>query len=88
MPLVYQNGVGLPKESIKFVTDRPAHDRRYGVNPEKLAALGWRATIEFEQGLKDTIRWYLENRSWWETRRASAPFRDFESRWYNRTDAR
>ena len=52
---------------ISFVTDRPGHDRRYGIDASKLESeLGWRAEETFETGLAKTVRWYLENRSWWQ----------------------
>jgi dTDP-glucose 4,6-dehydratase len=52
---------------ITFVQDRPGHDRRYAIDPSKVEAeLGWQPTRPFETGLRDTIRWYMDNRSWWE----------------------
>jgi dTDP-glucose 4,6-dehydratase len=52
---------------IKFVTDRPGHDKRYAIDPSKLEkTLGWRAKETFETGLEKTVRWFLNNRSWWE----------------------
>lgn len=52
---------------ITFVTDRPGHDRRYAVSCQKIEReLGWKPTHSFETGLRETITWYLENRSWWE----------------------
>ncbi|MEO6580931.1 MAG: dTDP-glucose 4,6-dehydratase [Sphingomicrobium sp.] len=51
---------------ITFVTDRPGHDRRYAIDASKIErALGWRATRSFEDGLSDTIDWYLANDWWW-----------------------
>lgn len=52
---------------ITFVTDRPGHDRRYAIDPERIRTeLGWRPSVTLEQGLKQTVAWYLENRDWWE----------------------
>lgn len=52
---------------IRFVTDRPGHDRRYAIDAAKIGRdLGWRPRHTFETGLRDTVRWYLENRGWWE----------------------
>ena len=52
---------------IKFVVDRPGHDLRYAVDASKLKReLGWRPTQSFESGLRATVQWYLENRTWWE----------------------
>lgn len=51
---------------IKFVADRPGHDRRYAIDPSKIEnELGWRPQLSFETGLLRTIDWYLENESWW-----------------------
>jgi dTDP-glucose 4,6-dehydratase len=57
-----------PRQSlIKYVADRPGHDRRYAIDPSKIESqLGWRPEESFESGLAKTIRWYLENRSWWQ----------------------
>ena len=53
-----------PKNSIIFVKDRPAHDRRYSVDSSKLMRLGWQPKFSFEKQLKETINWYQENPSW------------------------
>jgi dTDP-glucose 4,6-dehydratase len=59
---------GAPREAlITFVSDRPGHDRRYGIDCAKIEReLGWKATHDFEAGLAKTVRWYLENRAWWQ----------------------
>jgi dTDP-glucose 4,6-dehydratase len=56
-----------PRERlIRFVPDRPGHDFRYGMDPSAAeAALGWRARRGFEDGLAETLRWYLANEAWW-----------------------
>ena len=60
--------VGKPESLITFVTDRKGHDMRYAIDPAKIhASLGWLPETKFEDGLKKTVRWYLDNRSWWET---------------------
>ena len=52
---------------IKFVTDRPGHDARYAIDAGKIKTeLGWRARHSFDSGLRDTVRWFLDNRPWWE----------------------
>ena len=52
---------------ITFVTDRPGHDRRYAIKPDKIMEeLGWRPQEDFASGLRKTVTWYLENRDWWE----------------------
>jgi dTDP-glucose 4,6-dehydratase len=56
-----------PESLIRFVKDRPGHDRRYALDISKMKKeFGWSPKISFEEGLKNTIEWYLENRSWWE----------------------
>jgi len=55
-----------PQSLIKFVKDRPGHDRRYSLNTEKIRKLGWEPVHSFEEALRKTIRWYKENRWWWE----------------------
>jgi dTDP-glucose 4,6-dehydratase len=58
--------LGKPESLITYVGDRPAHDRRYGLNPSKIAAeLGWKPAFTFEAALRKTIDWYLGNESWW-----------------------
>ncbi|MCS6780944.1 MAG: dTDP-glucose 4,6-dehydratase [Geminicoccaceae bacterium] len=56
---------------VRFVADRPGHDRRYAIDPSRLEReLGWRPSRSLEEGLRETVRWYLENRAWLaETRR-------------------
>jgi dTDP-glucose 4,6-dehydratase len=50
---------------MTFVPDRPGHDRRYAIDASKIAReLGWRPVRTFEEGLRDTARWYLEHREW------------------------
>jgi dTDP-glucose 4,6-dehydratase len=54
-----------PESLIKKVQDRQGHDLRYSLDTTKLRALGWQPQVAFEQGLKDTVRWYRENEWWW-----------------------
>ena len=55
------------RELIAFVADRPGHDARYAMDTTKIGTeLGWRPCETFESGLRKTVEWYLENRSWWE----------------------
>ena len=52
---------------ISFVTDRPGHDHRYAIDAAKIRdALGWEPAMSFEQGIERTVRWYLDNREWWQ----------------------
>ena len=60
-------------EQITYVVDRPGHDRRYAIDPSKIERdLYWRPQRDWVRGLKETIEWYLENRSWWEGIRSGA----------------
>jgi dTDP-glucose 4,6-dehydratase len=59
--------LGKSEKLITFVTDRPGHDRRYAIDPSKIRReLGWEPTTLFDQGIKMTIRWYLDNKAWLE----------------------
>jgi dTDP-glucose 4,6-dehydratase len=51
---------------VRHVDDRPGHDRRYSLDSSKLAALGWKPTRRFEEGLAETVAWYRDRRDWWE----------------------
>jgi len=57
-----------PESLINYVSDRPGHDLRYAIDPKKInEELGWLPETAFEEGIKKTIKWYVENRSWWES---------------------
>ena len=59
--------LGKSESLISFVTDRPGHDMRYAIDPAKMNnELGWLPHTGFDEGIKLTIKWYLENRAWWE----------------------
>ncbi|MGH2395471.1 MAG: dTDP-glucose 4,6-dehydratase [bacterium] len=59
--------LGKPRSLIRHVADRPGHDRRYAMDSGKLKSeLGWQPSRTFEDGLAATVRWYLDNRRWWE----------------------
>ena len=60
--------LGKLESLITYVTDRKGHDLRYAIDNTKIQrTLGWQPEVSFEDGLQKTIRWYLENRAWWET---------------------
>ena len=65
---------GAPHDRlITFVTDRPGHDLRYAIDPARIRAeLGWRPSVSLEQGLRKTVRWYLDNAAWWQPLQARA----------------
>ena len=59
--------LGKPERLIRFVADRPGHDRRYGVAVGKIRReLGWEAQIDYQAGLAQTVDWYLKQQKWWE----------------------
>jgi len=61
------NPDGTAEGLITYVTDRPGHDKRYAIDATKLKnELGWEPSLQFEEGLKKTIKWYLENEEWME----------------------
>ena len=58
--------VGKPESLIKYVKDRAGHDLRYAIDPTKIHdELGWEPETPFDEGIKKTIRWYLDNEEWW-----------------------
>lgn len=55
------------EDLISYVTDRPGHDLRYAIDPDKIAKeLGWRPLVKFADGIQKTIQWYLDNTVWWQ----------------------
>lgn len=62
---------------IQFVPDRPGHDRRYAINASKISSeLGWKPSVSFEGGLRQTVQWYLDHRGWVDSVRTGA-YRDW-----------
>lgn len=66
-----QNSAYQPHEElIKFVADRPGHDQRYAINCDKIERdLGWKPSVTIDEGMRETVQWYLANRNWWEKTR-------------------
>jgi dTDP-glucose 4,6-dehydratase len=63
----HPSNLGTRERLIAFVTDRPGHDRRYAIDATKIESeLGWRASETFETGIEKTVKWYLDQRSWWQ----------------------
>jgi dTDP-glucose 4,6-dehydratase len=61
------DALGKPSSLKMIVPDRPGHDRRYVLDWTKISTeLGWEPQVDFEEGLRDTVRWYAEHRAWWE----------------------
>ncbi|MCP3138237.1 dTDP-glucose 4,6-dehydratase [Pyxidicoccus xibeiensis] len=81
--------LGKPESLIKYVADRPGHDRRYAIDPSKSRAeLGWKAAHTFEQGLADTVKWYVEHPSWWERVMSGAYRQYFDTQYKTRLHGR
>jgi dTDP-glucose 4,6-dehydratase len=58
--------LGKPESLKTYVPDRPGHDRRYLLNSDKLRReLGWQPEVDFDEGMRRTVRWYQENEAWW-----------------------
>lgn len=74
---------GAEESAIEFVVDRPGHDRRYSLSSDKLSELGWKPRVRLQEGLDTTVRWYRENRWWWEPVRSGA-YREYYQRHYGR----
>jgi dTDP-glucose 4,6-dehydratase len=73
-----------PSSLIRYVEDRKGHDWRYAIDCSKAEKeLGWEISVTFEKGLESTIRWYLENRSWWDEVKSGA-YRDFYEKNYGK----
>ena len=73
------------RDLIQFVKDRPGHDRRYAIDAQKIAnELGWKPAEAFENGLRKTVRWYLENGDWVESVRTGAYLRWIEQNYTER----
>lgn len=74
--------LGKSESLMTYVKDRPGHDRRYGIDPTKtMTELGWKPRHSFETGIRETIKWYLDNKEWW-TRIQSGEYREYYSRQY------
>ncbi|MGO8971226.1 MAG: dTDP-glucose 4,6-dehydratase [Myxococcaceae bacterium] len=80
--------LGKEDHLIRFVADRPGHDRRYAIDSSKLRnELGWRPAHTFEQGLDETVRWYVEHAAWWEHINSGAYKQYFETQYRARLSA-
>lgn len=75
--------LGKPESLIKFVKDRPGHDLRYAINPNKISnELGWIPDTNFETGIANTIEWYLKNKSWWQNI-INGEYKNYYAKMYN-----
>jgi len=75
--------LGKSEDLIRFVKDRKGHDMRYAIDPAKIhKELGWLPTTTFDEGIKKTIKWYLDNKSWWENI-ISGEYKEYYSKMYS-----
>jgi dTDP-glucose 4,6-dehydratase len=72
---------GADRSLLRRVDDRPGHDRRYSLDTTKLRTLGWTPQVSFDEGMRTTVEWYRDNRSWWEPIK-SGEFREYYERQY------
>ncbi len=74
-----------PKSLIQYVKDRPGHVVRHAVDPSKIEeTLGWKSRIRFDEGIAQTIRWYIDNKDWWmKIKSKQKEYLDFQKKWYS-----
>jgi len=77
---------GRDRSLIRHVADRPGHDRRYALDTTKLRGLGWAPARPFDESLAETVRWYADNRAWWEPIK-SGEYRAYYEAQYGRRGA-
>lgn len=71
-----------PRDLIRQVKDRPGHDRRYALDAAKIESkLAWRPKVALEDGIRSTIEWYRQHRTWWE-RIKTGEYRHYYAKWY------
>ena len=75
--------LGKSEDLIEFVTDRKGHDKRYAIDPTKISReLGWTPQTSFDDGIKRTIAWYLDNRAWWQ-KIISGEYKNYYAKMYD-----
>jgi dTDP-glucose 4,6-dehydratase len=75
---------GRDDSLIRYVADRPGHDRRYAIDCSRLRALGWERRTEFDQGLAETVEWFRANRAWWEPIKSGEAYTAYHAENYER----
>ncbi|MFP6627369.1 MAG: dTDP-glucose 4,6-dehydratase [Deltaproteobacteria bacterium] len=69
--------LGKPDSMVRYIEDRPGHDRRYALDAARISAeLGWSPLVDFDEGLGETIKWYVDNQPWWQ-RVKSGEYRNY-----------
>jgi dTDP-glucose 4,6-dehydratase len=82
---VILKNLNKPESLIEHVKDRPAHDRRYSLNADKIRKeLGWEPEVSFEQGMKLTIDWYTKNKEWWQKVKSGEYLKYYEAHYLKR----
>ncbi len=76
--------LGKSEDLISYVTDRKGHDMRYAIDPSKMMNdLGWKPKVSFDDGIKKTIKWYLDNKKWWQNI-LSGEYQDYYEKMYGK----
>ncbi len=78
--LLILDELNKPESLIKHVTDRPGHDVRYAMAGDKIAVLGWKPEMDWEQGMRQTVRWFADHQDWMEE--SFQRGREFHESWY------
>ena len=71
-----------PESLIRRIADRPGHDRRYALNCDKIKALGWQPSHDFEVNMAATVKWYREHEAWWRPLKSDAEYQQYYQRNY------
>src|SRR3989338_5598679 len=79
---IIADSVGVPNTKIVQVKDRAGHDVRYALNTGKIRTLGFKPLVDFVSGLKETVTWYRNNRSWWMKIKKRKSFQEYYKRQY------
>lgn len=78
--------LGESEEKIEYVRDRPGHDRRYAIDFSKIhRELGWQPSVDIDEGLQKTVRWFIDNELWWKHVK-SGGYRDYYEKQYGRVE--
>ncbi len=75
--------LGRSESLVRYVPDRPGHDRRYALDTTRLRGLGWVPRVSFEDGIQTTVQWYREHEGWWKKIKKRAAFRKYYAKQYN-----
>ena len=73
-----------PKDLLRFVSDRPGHDRRYAIDCRRAHELGWKPIVPFAEGLRATVRWYQAHEAWWRPIKSGEFRRYYEEQYHRR----